>query len=348
MRVGVVANLLDKLILATGRVPTPILETFPTVLLARTVMAGVKLGLFEALTGGPLCADVIAERCHTDLTATTKLLDTLVRLQYVRVSGTRYALKPVAKHWLLAASPRSVRDYVLYMYVQWEWIARLEDYIRTGEPICFHQTMTAEDWQLYQRGMRSIARLTAPEVAWRIPAPRQATALLDIGGAHGYYSAALLRRHPALQADILDLPEAVAQAAPMLPETGMSARMRYRVGDALQTDFGQARYDIIFMGNLAHHFDAKTNRALAQRIAYALKPDGVFVIQEGVRAAGRKRRDQFAALGDLYFALSSEAGLYSYSEMKSWQLAAGLSPLRPRPLLTGPGQGLQIARKPPR
>lgn len=345
MHLGIVANIIEKLVLATGRVPVPIIEAFPTVLLARTIMAATQLDIFEALAGEALTGPAVAARCGTDPQATGKLLVALVGMHYLRRNGERFALARVARHWLLRDSPTSVRDYLLYNYAQWNWIARLEEYTRTGTPIRFHQEMTPEEWDLYQRGMRCIALLTAPEVARRVPVPQRAQTMLDIGGAHGYYAAAICRRHPGLRATILDLPAAMVIAAPLLAETGMGDRVIYQAGDALTTDLGEACYDLIFVANLVHHFDDVANRDLTRRIARALKPGGMFVIQDGICPAGRNIT-QFAALGDLYFALTSEAGLYSHAEMQDWQRDAGLVPLRPITLITAPGQGMQAARKP--
>jgi hypothetical protein len=51
---------------------------------------------------------------------------------------------------------------------------------------------------------------------------------------------------------------------------------------------------------------------------------------------------------DLFFALTSEAGTWSFEEMAAWQRDAGLLPRRPIHLRTAPGVGLQAAMKPAR
>ncbi len=346
MRIGVVAeSLLDCLALLSGRVPVPIIEAFPSIVLARCIMAGVRLGIFDALESGDLSAEGVARLCGTEPHATGKLLAALAGARYLRHERGRYGLTSQARRWLTSTSPQSVRDYLCFHYAQWEWLGRTEDFVRTGEPLRFHAAMTPDEWEAYQRGMRVIARLTAPEVARRIPVPRHARALLDIGGAHGYYAVTLCRRHPHLRAVVLDLPQAVVHAAPLLAEACMGDRVTHQAGDALATDFGEARYDVVFMANLAHHFTPEQNAALLAKIARALRRGGICVVQEGIRPTGERHRF-FESLGDFYFALTSEAGLYSFAEIAGWQRAAGLHPQRPIRLLTAPGQGLQIARRP--
>lgn len=347
MKVGVLPeNPIERLVLALGTVPTPLLDTMVTMLLARTIMVATRLGVFEALAARPLTSGDVAARCGTHPAPTTKLLNALVGAGYVRLAGDDYSLGPVSRKWLLADSVASLRDNVLFRFMEWDLVENYEDFVRSGTPLDVHKTVTSdEQWNLYQRGMRSLAALSAAEVAQRTPVPRDARDMLDIGGSHGYNSVVLCRRHPRLRAVILDLPAAVQQAAPILAKEQMGDRVVHRSGDALADDLGTEAWDVIFVAQLVHHFDEATNRALSRRAARALRPGGVFVIQEAVRPASPHQAGQTGALLDLYFALTSQAGTWSYEEMADWQREAGLEPKRPIPFRTVPGIGQQAAVK---
>ena len=78
--------------------------------------------------------------------------------------------------------------------------------------------------------MRSGAHLATPEIVRRVRLSAGARQMLDIGGSHGYYSVAFCREYPALQATILDLPQAIEHAAPLLAREGMGERVVYRAG----------------------------------------------------------------------------------------------------------------------
>lgn len=347
MRLGAIPHgVVERIAFALGLVPTPLLDSIIALLLARTVMVSTRLGVFEALAGQPLRAEDVADQCGTAPAATQKLLDALVGVGYVRWREGRYALAPVARRWLLKASPRSLYDAILLQFVDEQFIAQMESFVRKGTPIEIHEHMTPETWEIYQRGMRSGARLATPEVALRLPMPRHARAMLDIGGSHGYYSVALCRRYPDLRATVLDLPEAVVAAAPLLAREGMGDRVIHRADNALTADLGREEYDLILVANLVHHFTEPQNRDLVRRCARALRPGGRLVIGEVVRPETPKAAGQIGALTDLYFALTSAGGTWSFAEMAGWQRAAGLRPRRPIKLFTGPGGGLQVAEKP--
>jgi hypothetical protein len=91
--------------------------------------------------------------------------------------------------------------------------------------------------------------------------------------------------------------------------------------------------------------DADQNRDLALRVARALRPGGVFVIQEPARAERPGRSGQIPALLGLYFAMQSRPGVrtWTVSEMAGWQRAAGLKVRRARPLRSAPGWVQQTA-----
>lgn len=337
---------LEGAALLLGLVPTPLADTLVAIWLARAVMVATKLGVFEALVDGPLAAGEVAARCGTDPRGTAKLLDGLVPTGYLRLEDGRYALSHMARRWMPSDAPRSLHDATLWRFVDWEFTEHFEGFVRSGQPLRFHDAMTPERWRLYQRGMRAHAQLAAGEVARRTPVPAGARAMLDVGGGHGLFSVALCRGHPRLHATVFDLPAAVAEAAPLLAAEGMGDRVVHQAGDALTADFGQAAYDLIFVANLVHHFDEPTNRALVGRLAGALRPGGCLVIHELIRPSSPREAGGAGALADLYFAATSQAGTWSFGEIADWQRAAGLRPRRPTRLLSTPGLGQLAASRP--
>jgi SAM-dependent methyltransferase len=345
VRFGIIPqSILDVLALASGRVPTPIVEAFLPIILARSIMAATKFGVFPALATEPLTAEDVARVCGTDRRATTALLDVLESAHYLRLRGDRYSLTPKARHWLLPNMPSDMSAYLRFNYLQWDWVGRLEGFVETGTPIAIHETLSPEGWRDYEEGMVTVARLTLAEVVWRTPIPASATALLDLGGGHGLAAVRFCQRHPALRATVLDLPPALDSSC--ASPRDVVERVTRQEGDALTADLGRETYDVIYVANLLHHFDASQIGGLATRIAAALRPGGIWVIQDGARERRARSTRMAAALGTLYFALTSASGFWSFSEMAEWQSQAGLRPSRPVRLLTAPGQGLQIGKKP--
>ena len=347
MRLGPVPeNPIEWLIGRLNAAPRPLLETQMAYTLARLIMVGTKLGVFDALASGPAPARDVAARCGTSEVGTEKLLFALAGAGYVRAEEGGYALTPVSRKWLLRDSPHSVADKLLFQFIEWDWVARSEDYVRTGEPLEIHSMTGTEQWDLYQRGMRAMASAFAAEAVRRMPVAKGATDMLDIGGSHGYYSVALCRRREGLRSTILDLPQAIEHAAPLLAAEGMGDRVVHRAGDALTEDLGTGAYDLVLVAQLVHHFSEAENRDLAARIARALRPGGVYAVLDQFRSQTAKDAGQVGALLEFYFALTSQSGTWAIEEMADWQRQAGLAPRRPIHFRTAPGVGIQAATKP--
>jgi SAM-dependent methyltransferase len=336
---------MERLILALNIAPVTLLDTHMSFLRARAIMVGTKLGVFDALATGSATAAETARRCGTAPAATEKLMNALVGSGYLRCARGAYRLSKIGKKWVTRDSPHSLRDKILFEFFEWRLVEGIEDFVRTGTPLDMHASTSPEHWEAYQRGMRALSGLAAPEVVRRTPMPAGASTMLDIGGSHGFISVAMCRKYPKLRAVVLDLPAAVAHAAPLLAAEKMGDRVVHRAGDALTEDLGTSAWDFVYVSQLLHHFDEATNRQFVERVARALKPQGVFVILELVRPSTPEGAGQVGALLDLYFALTSESGTWSIGELRAWQRDAGLTPRRSIRLLSAPGVAEVIAVK---
>jgi predicted O-methyltransferase YrrM len=339
-------NPVEWVVLRLGFAPQPLIETHLAYTLARAVMLGTKLGLFDALADGEATAEQLASRLGTERRATEKLIFALAGAGYLAArDGDRYALTKTSRRWLARESPLSLADKMLFQFIEWDWLEEAERFVRSGEPLAVHQSLDEQGWDLYQRGMRAMTAAFSKEAVRRMPIPKGARDMLDIGGSHGLYSVALCRRHEDLRSTILDLPEAVQKAAPLLAAEGMGERVVHRAGDALLDDLGEERYDLVLVAQLVHHFSAEQNIDLTTRVARALRPGGVFAILDALRAPSARKAGQVPALLDFYFALTSASGTWAPEEMASWQREAGLRPRRSIRFREVPGAGIQAAEK---
>ncbi|HUR34962.1 MAG TPA: class I SAM-dependent methyltransferase [Vicinamibacterales bacterium] len=336
---------IEAVALLLGVAPVTLVDTHMSFLRARAIMVATRLGVFDAVGDSWLSADTVAQRCGLVPAAAPKLLNALVGSGYLRFRQGKYALSAVSRKWLRADSPHSVRDKVLFEFFEWSSVEGLEAFVRTGLAQDLHHGGDEERWDAYQKAMRALSGLAAPEIVRRTPLPGGATRMLDIGGSHGFISVAMCRRHPALSAVVMDLPSAVRHAAPLLAKENMGERVVHRAGDALTDDLGDAAWDFVYVSQLLHHFDEPTNRTFMARIARALKPGGHVVIVELIRPAAPGGSGQVGALLDLYFALTSRSGTWSVEEITGWQRAAGLTVKRPIRLRTVPGAVEVVAVK---
>ncbi len=338
-------NPLEWLALRADIVPWPLLHAQIMPVMAKAVLEAADKGIFEAVANGAETAETAASACGLHPKATGELLGLLTAMKYFRYSDGRFSLTKSARKWVLKDNPESVYGMMVFNNrVMWEWLNHMGEYLQTGKGIQYHDNLNTEQWQYYQNAMLAATGTEAKEFGRLAPVPKTATAMLDIGGSHGQHSVALCRRIPSLQSTILDLPEAIEQAAPLLARLGLGERTRHRAGNALTDDFGENQYDIVLMSSLAHHFNEEQNRAVAQKVAQALRPGGVYIINEFIRPETGAKPELVGGSTDLFYGLTSTAGNYSIAEIQAWQQSAGLKPHKVITYRTIPGRAMVVGK----
>ena len=240
MRVGTKPDSIpERLALTAGTVPTPLLESFEAMAMARAIMAGVNLGIFEALDEQPDDADRLARRLKLDRRGTDILLVALHALGYVEYRNGRYRNAPAVEKFVLPDSPQTLHAYIgAFNGDMWDEFSRTEDAIRTGESSGLHARDPDDPyWERYMRGLFDLTRLAGDDVARMIPA-RNPKRMLDLAGGHGGYAIAMCRRHADLTVTIVELEGAARIGREIVREQGMEDRIDFLVGDMFTTDLG--------------------------------------------------------------------------------------------------------------
>ena len=346
MRYGAHAsNPLESLALALGRVPIPVLDALLPTLKARSILAAVELEIFDVLKDGPLSASEVARRLSLDPEATELLLRTLVAAEYLKQKEDAYRLTRQARGSLLRDAKHSLWAFTQWCGQLWGTIAQLESLVSTGRGVDLHGTLhDPQSWALYQRAMLEIARFQAAGVARHIPLPPGARRLLDIGGSHGLFAAELVRRHPGLEAEVLELESALEAARALAREEGIGALVKHRAGNLLSDSFGDRELTAVLLANVLHHFGPEENRDLLRRVHQALEPGGVVAIWEiDVPAAGAV--PDMADLGALFFRLTSTAKAFRAEDYAALLRGLGFASARVKRLATLPGNVLVLAVK---
>ena len=330
-------NVFERLALAAGKVPVPAMDALFSIMKARVLMTAVRLGVFEALRDAPRTPAEVASARGLDPEVTGLLLRALVFGDYLEQRGDRFALSRLGRDTMIEGAPMDMRGFVEWTVVQWEFIEHMEELVRTGRGLDFHDTMSdPERWGHYQRAMLEIARFDAPILAARVPVRKGARRLLDVAGSHGLLGAAICRKHPPMRSVVLDLPSALEHARKLAREAGVDDVVEHRVGNLETDDFGTDN-DVVLLANILHHFQPDEILAILRKAAASLSPAGTVAVWD----LERPRPESKAGLGDgtaLFFRLTSTASCYSGEEYARWMKEAGLKKVRiQRPLLSPAG-----------
>jgi hypothetical protein len=347
MRYGSISeNPMEERLLSVPQAPRALFDTFLPLVQARAIMAGLRLGVFEALRENAQTCEELARSLALDTEALELVLRMLTGAGYLVREGDRYVLSDTARETLLADAGTRVTAFVGMHENAWDWLCHTNDVIRSGQGLDMHEQFgDAEDWLTYQSAMLEMARQLGPLVAPLVPVKPGARALLDIAGAHGLFGALICREHPPMRSMVLDLPDAVEQSRRLAQEEGIDDVVTHRSGDALTDDLGED-HDVVFLGNILHHFTPTQIEDLLGRVKSGLTPGGTIAIWELRRP---ERDDPPDIVGDafaLFFRVTSTARCYTTSEYLDWLDAARFSEVQAQPLPFAPFQLLATGRAP--
>jgi ubiquinone/menaquinone biosynthesis C-methylase UbiE len=311
-------------LLADRSEPDPFIHTFTGLIAARAVTTAVILGVFDALHDEPATAAELARRLSLDELGAETLLTTLATLGYVEPDGERLRNTAVSERLLVSSSPESIATFIGQQSdLHWQVLEMLPEAVRDGRAYAMHERRhdDAERWEAYIRGLFELSRHEhdANAAMLHAEAPRR---LVDVAGGHGGFAMAMCRRHPALEATVLDLPPSAAVGRKIVAEEGFADRVSFREGDVFDLGLGED-LDVVSIFNLIHHLPEERDAELCRMARAALRPGGVLVIGDSARPEPGDELSPHGAVSSLLFYAWSHSRNFSPSEVSAWMRDAG-------------------------
>ena len=307
------------------REPDPYFDSFTGLVAARALTTATVLGVFDALAGEPAAPGELAERLGLDPLGTETLLTALLTLGYVEHGADeRLTNSEVSRRLLVTSSPESIATFVgAQADLHWEVLDRLPEAVRDGWAYSMHEERHAEKerWAAYIRGLFEISRPEHEANAALVPVekPRR---LVDVAGGHGGFSMAMCRRHPELEAVVVDLPPSAAVGREIVEAEGFADRVAFREGDVFEVGLGED-LDVVSIFNLVHHLPEERDRELCRMARSALRPGGCLVIGDSARPEPGEGTSEHGAISSLLFYAWSHSRNFKPSEIRGWMEAAG-------------------------
>ncbi len=256
---------------------------------SRALYVAARLDVAGELADAELSSAELAARCHADERALFRLLRMLAALGvFSEVAPGRFRNNALS-NCLRRDNPQCVRDMILVHNspeLSLPWQHTLEEGIRTGTPpftlqfgeeLFDYMDTHPEFDRLFSRAMDAVEALAGDSFAADFDWSRFRR-VIDVGGSAGSKSRAILHRHPALEALVLDRPaiiEKVLAELAMAPHDALRERLHFEGGDALQgVPAARDAGDIYLLSALLHGFDDAQCLRILRHVATGIGQSG--------------------------------------------------------------------------
>jgi len=316
--------------------PDDVLELFLGFWIARTVMAAVELGVFEALGDEEAPEGLSLEEAQATLGLAARparaLLDTCVATRLLEKADGRYRNAPLAARFLAAGSEYSVRNYVLDERWCWPAWGRLEEALRADHQLLpedaegYHAF--PEDFFLDFLHGHSLAMGERLAAAVDLGG---ATRLMDVGGGSGAVSIALCRAFPDLEAVVVDQPAVAARAAVHVEDAGLANRITIRPANLFEDGLPPG-CDVAVLANVLHDFSPERAQEILRRVHDALPHGGRLLILEIVPDDERRGPPLAVAFSVAMIVHTAGGDAHTVAQYRQWLQAAGFGAVTVTPV----------------
>ncbi|OBH20653.1 hydroxyneurosporene methyltransferase [Mycobacterium sp. E1715] len=207
---------------------------------AQAITSAADLGVADALAGGPLSGDQLADRIGADADALRRLMRALIGIGIFRQRRDgRYALTPLGDT-LRTDAPISMSGMARWVgspQHREHW-SHLTDAIRTGKavipelrgkPAFEYLAEEGELAEIFNTAMTNVSEFATVPLTAAYDFDAFGT-IVDVGGGLGRLLAAILQTAPNSRGVLFDLPEVVAGAPELLRKYGVDHRVRIEKG----------------------------------------------------------------------------------------------------------------------
>ncbi|MFC1592018.1 methyltransferase [Thermodesulfobacteriota bacterium] len=301
----------------------------------QVLLTALKAGLFDLLGERPVSAKKLARELRLSDAALERLLACLGAMGLVEKNGRSYAAAQAAREHLCTKSPTYLGDFFLHGETLREQWSRLRQSLKTNcmaAPGRSRLKSYPRQLKRFLYAMDALGRIKSSAILSAFDAQRF-TAMLDIGGGLGTYAAGFVRAHPQLRATVVDLPDVAAQARAYVRREGLQDRIQVVAAQCAQEALPAGPYDLVFISNLLHIYDAQDCGRIVRKAVRALKSKGTLLVHDYLFGQG----DELGvALFDITMLVGTPAGrCYELDTLKRWMRAAGLKRIGSADVLAG-------------
>ncbi len=297
------------------------------------------LDFFNRLGKAPADVKTICRTFNIKERPADVMLTLFKAYRLIKEKGGRFYLTDTAKTYLTKESSYDLTTYVTSLKDR--PICRdIEKVLHTGKTANWAAAKNGKDWasameddafaESFSAGMNSRGAYLAAGVVKALDLTGYKK-VLDVGGASGVYTAALLDAFSHLQGAVLEKPPVDKVAKYSLNKCGMSKRASVIAGDVFKESLPKD-FDVHFLSHVLHDWDVPECKTILKNCYQTLNTGGMIVLHDTHLNKSKTGPVDIAEYSVLLMLLS-EGKIYSVKEMQDLLEEAGFKDIEYKPTI---------------
>ena len=309
---------------------------------SRTLLTAFELKIFTVLDKHMMTSDEVAQKIKANQRSTDRLMNALCAMGILKKVHQKFYNTDISSRYLVEGKPEFMGN-LYHTNNLWDTWSHLTDSVIKGSSVVSDDNKTEkDDWVKYFIGAMHYRGVNQGKILAMMIDLTNVKRMLDVGGGSAAFSMEIVKKNPAINAVVLDLPYVIPLTKKYVSESGLSDKFSFIEGDYLTRDF-EGSYDLILLSAIVHINNYEQNKMLIQKCADALNKDGMIVISDFVMDDGRTK-PYHGALFSLNMLVGTANGdTYIEKEIREWFESAGLNKIERKN--TSFGADLMIAVK---
>jgi hypothetical protein len=257
----------------------------------QTIYVAAKLGIADLLKDGPRPVGELAKATGTNPRALHRLLRALASIGIFAEDQGGFTLTPLAECLLDPSTKVMATMRGEFQYRAW---GELLYSVQTGEsafkklhgkPIFDYFSENPDTGKLFDQAMTGVhgRETEAMLEAYDFTGIKR---LADIGGGNGSVITAILKKYPAMQGILFDLPGVVERAKANIEAAGLKGRCQVVAGNVFEGV--PAGADAYLMRHIIHDWDDDESLTILRNCRQAMSQGGKLLVVEGVVPHGNE------------------------------------------------------------
>ena len=303
------------------------------------ITAVSNFDFFNRLAKSPADIDTICGSLNIKKRPADVMLTLFKAYGFIKEKNKKFYLTDTAKTYLTKESGFDLTSYV--SSIKDRPICKdIEKVLRTGRPANWAAAKDGKDWAAsmendafaasFSAGMNSRGAYLAGGLVKAVGL-KGYKKVLDIGGASGIYSAALVKAFPNLRATVFEKPPVDKVAKYSINKFGLSDRINVVAGDVFKDSLPNG-HDVHFISHVLHDWDLPEVRTVLKNSHENLSPDGIIILHDAHVNKSKTGPLSVAEYSVLLMVLS-EGKCYSFAEMKDLLEEVGFHDVEYRPTI---------------